>query len=85
MSASNILTFRPHRSHNKHSHPADVLSFPVQHECPTCHRACAPDDLSECLTCGQKYCSRRGCDWTCACDRFAADVIQRGMEQLARQ
>jgi hypothetical protein len=84
MSASNILSFHPHRSNNKPSHPADVLSFPAQHSCPTCGRACAPDDLSECATCGQQYCNDKRCDWRCACDRLATDLLQR-MEMLREQ
>jgi hypothetical protein len=56
---------------------AKVLTFPEEkiHRCPTCERACSADDLSECLGCGQQYCSK--CSWECACDRAAADMQRR--------
>lgn len=59
----------------------NVLSFPIQTECPTCGRACSDEDLSECLRCGQRYCSKDS--WECACDREAAEVIDRGTRHVA--
>jgi hypothetical protein len=56
-----------------------LLAFPVQHECPTCKRACSDEDLSECLSCGQKYCQFDS--WDCACDRFAREIVERGTPQ----
>jgi hypothetical protein len=52
-----------------------ILAFPVQHTCPTCGRACSPEDLSECLRCGQQYC--RHDSWECDCDRAAQELVQR--------
>lgn len=54
---------------------SNILTFPVQHSCPTCNRPCSPEDLSECLTCGQQYCKHDS--WQCACDRVAIEVVQR--------
>jgi hypothetical protein len=80
MSASRILQF-PHPTGSTQAAPAyamtPILPFPVQHSCPTCGRACSPEDLSECLTCEQKYCSHKSCSWLCACDRFALEMAQR--------
>jgi hypothetical protein len=55
---------------------ATMLSFPVQHACPTCNRPCSDEDLSECLRCGQQYCSQDS--WECDCDRTAREIIERG-------
>jgi hypothetical protein len=57
---------------------APVLQFPVQHSCPTCNRACAEDELSECMRCGQQYC--RFDSWDCECDRTAREMKQRAEE-----
>ena len=54
---------------------SQVIAFPVQHACPTCSTACAEDELSECLRCGQKYCQRD--TWECQCDRDAAEIVKR--------
>lgn len=54
---------------------SNVLAFPAQLSCPTCGRACGDDELSECLRCGQQYCS--GDDWTCQCDRDSTELMQR--------
>ncbi len=43
---------------------------------PTCGRACAEEDLSSCLRCGQRYC--RYDSWECECDRQAAEMVERG-------
>lgn len=53
-----------------------IIAFPVQYKCPTCSRACAEEDLSQCLRCGQRYC--RYDSWECICDRDAADMVERG-------
>lgn len=58
------------------SKPGKLLAFPVQHTCPTCHRACSPEDLSECIRCGQQYCNQDS--WDCECDRTAREIVQRG-------
>lgn len=55
---------------------ASLLAFPVQFSCPTCKRPCGEDELSECLRCGQRYCSND--DWTCQCDRDAVEILERG-------
>lgn len=82
MSATKILSFPVGPSlRKKVNGPAHIIQFPTQHSCPTCGRACAPDELSECLTCGQQYCSRKECDWTCACDRFAVEMVGRALCQ----
>lgn len=52
-----------------------VLQFPIQLSCPTCGRACGDDELSECLRCGQRYCSND--EWTCQCDRDAVEIAER--------
>lgn len=54
-----------------------VIPFPPRYTCPTCQRPCSPEDICECLTCGQQYCSHKECDWTCDCDRIAAELAQR--------
>ena len=56
----------------------NILQFPVQHACPTCARPCSPEDLSECLRCGQQYCSRDS--WECECDRQALEIVERGTD-----
>jgi hypothetical protein len=49
-----------------------VLSFPVKHRCPACDKPIiGPDDLSECYTCGDRFCRR--CH-VCSCDKFAEFV-----------
>jgi hypothetical protein len=58
---------------------ATVLAFPVQFSCPTCSRPCGEDELSDCLRCGQRYCSHD--DWTCQCDRDAAEILSRAKEK----
>jgi hypothetical protein len=58
----------------------NVVAFPAQTNCPTCGRACSDEDLSECLRCGQQYCSRDS--WECECDREAAEVIDRGTRPM---
>jgi len=60
---------------------ADLLQFPAQHVCPTCNRPCGQDELSECLRCGRQYCKHD--DWTCQCDRDAADILSRAGVSLA--
>jgi len=55
---------------------ATLFAFPVQHACPTCNRMCSPEELSECLRCGQQYCSKDS--WECECDRMAREIIERG-------
>ncbi len=57
---------------------ATLLAFPVQHACPTCKRMCSPEELSECLGCGQQYCSKDS--WECDCDRRARDIVERGTQ-----
>jgi hypothetical protein len=61
---------------------AKLLAFPVQHVCPTCNRPCSDEDLSECLRCGQQYCSKDS--WECDCDRRAQDIIERAREIIER-
>jgi hypothetical protein len=53
----------------------NVLSFPVETSCPSCNRPCSEEDLSECLRCGQQYCSKDS--WVCVCDREAEEVMER--------
>ncbi len=73
-----VLQFpKPRRTRSAKHASATLLQFPVQFACPTCGKPCSEDDLSECLTCGQQYCSHPACDWTCACDHMAADLAQR--------
>lgn len=57
---------------------AKVIAFPVQTACDTCGRPCGPDQLSTCLTCGDKMCGN--CD-KCRCDRLAADLFERALAQ----
>lgn len=54
---------------------SNVIDFPTITSCPTCNRPCSEEDLSECLRCGQQYCSRD--TWECACDREADEVVER--------
>lgn len=54
---------------------SNVLAFPAQTICPTCERACSEEDLSECLRCGQQYCSEDS--WECECDRQATEIVDR--------
>lgn len=62
-----------------------VVSFPSGFKCPSCNRSVSEEDLSECLTCGQKYCSSKECDWSCGCDRVAADIALRMSEMGTRR
>jgi hypothetical protein len=57
----------------------NVLSFPTQTTCPCCGRACGEEDLSECYTCGGKFCgsTKSDCRSICECDRLAADFAER--------
>ena len=55
---------------------SNVLPFPIQNSCPCCTRVCAPDDLTTCNRCGERWCGRTGCPSTCGCDRFAVVVMQ---------
>jgi hypothetical protein len=57
---------------------ATILDFPVAFACPTCDRPCSEEDLSECLTCDQRYCSKD--DWRCECDRIAAEIVSRAQQ-----
>lgn len=52
-----------------------VIQFPVTVVCPTCGKPCSDEDLSECLRCGQQYCSKDS--WECACDRQAEEIHLR--------
>jgi hypothetical protein len=54
-----------------------LLQFPIQFSCPTCSRPCGEDELSECLRCGQRYCSQDS--WEYQCDRDAAEMQQRAL------
>lgn len=58
---------------------AIVLEFPVQASCPCCKRTCNKEDLSECYTCGGKFCgsAKSDCKSLCECDRLAADLAER--------
>jgi hypothetical protein len=58
-----------------------VIQFPTQTECPTCGRSCSEEQLSGCMTCGAKYCKYD--DWTCDCDRMAAEIVERGAPEGA--
>ena len=82
---SKVLEFpaRKQRSRKQHQYSL-IVPFPPQHVCPTCNRVCSPEDLSECLTCGQQYCQRNDCDWTCACDRYAVEMYQRAEAILSQ-
>ncbi len=57
-----------------------ILAFPIQLHCPTCLRPCGADELSACLRCGHQYCQRD--EWTCECDRFAAEMADRAKHRL---
>ena len=62
-----------------------ILAFPVQHSCPKCGRVCSEEDLSDCLRCGQQYCSKD--IWECQCNRNADEIVeraQRGMNPVQR-
>jgi len=59
---------------------SNLLDFPVQHSCPTCNRVCSEEDLSECLRCGQQYCSKDS--WECACDREADEILERALRGM---
>jgi hypothetical protein len=54
---------------------ATVVDFQVQTKCPTCGRPCGADELSECLRCGQLYCSNDS--WNCGCDTDARESMDR--------
>jgi hypothetical protein len=58
---------------------AVVLQFPVKASCPCCSRTCNDEDLSECYTCGGKFCgsAKSNCQSLCECDRLAADFAER--------
>ncbi len=58
---------------------AVVLEFPVKASCPCCGRTCNEEDLSECYTCGEKFCgsAKSDCKSICACDRLTADLAAR--------
>jgi hypothetical protein len=58
---------------------ATLLAFPVQHSCPTCGRMCSPEELSQCLRCGQQYCKHDS--WECECDRTAREIVERGTKR----
>ena len=60
-----------------------VLKFPVRFSCPTCQRPCGEDELSECLRCGQRYCSNDS--WDCQCDLDALDMLNRAQELAVSQ
>jgi len=65
---------------------ATVLSFPARTTCPCCGRACGEDELSECYTCGGKFCgsANRNCKSLCECDRLAAEFAERLRNDEAR-
>jgi hypothetical protein len=69
---------------------SQLIAFPVQTECPTCHSVCSPEELSECLDCGDKYCGRVsfGCSSECDCDgrhqKEDREFIRRIMIRLLR-
>ena len=52
-----------------------IIDSPVQTKCPTCGRPCGADELSECLRCGQLYCSNDS--WNCGCDTDAREIKDR--------
>ena len=54
---------------------ATILQMKAQHVCPTCERPCSPEDLSECLRCGQQFCKLDS--WECECDRNAKEIMGR--------
>lgn len=58
---------------------AAVLNFPAQTTCPCCGRPCGEDELSECYTCGGKFCgsAQSDCKSLCEFDRLAADLAER--------
>jgi hypothetical protein len=59
---------------------AIVLNFPAAAViCGSCGKACSEDELSECPTCGDKYCgsAKTNCKAVCSCDRLALDLVDR--------
>ena len=52
---------------------ANVLVFPANAVCDSCHKATAEDGLSGCFTCDMRVC--RNClDRPCECDKAVADL-----------
>jgi hypothetical protein len=56
-----------------------VLTFPVAVTCQSCGKSCSEDELSECFTCGDKFCgsAKTNCKALCSCDRLALELADR--------
>jgi hypothetical protein len=58
---------------------ATVLNFPAAVICGSCGRPCSENELSECFTCGDKFCgsAKTNCKALCSCDRLALELADR--------
>ena len=58
---------------------ATILNFPAAVICGSCGKSCSEDELSECFTCGDKFCgsAKTNCKAVCSCDRLALELADR--------